>query len=70
VTGEPVAPNAFVILASSLVHLSSPKVVDEVKKDPEGMLAKAAAIRAKQPAPAPHVHGKAAATGKPAEAGK
>jgi hypothetical protein len=52
VTGQPVAANAFCVIATELIHLSSPKAVDEVKKDPAKHLALAREIVARQDAPA------------------
>jgi hypothetical protein len=60
VSGEAVAANTVLVYKSKIVRLSSPKAVEEFRKDPDKLLAKAEAIRAKeleeqrkQPAPAP-----------------
>lgn len=34
VTGQPVTANAFCLVGTELIHLSSPKAVEEVRKDP------------------------------------
>lgn len=60
VTGQPVADNVVVTIGDHLVRLATPLVIDDVQKDPAGVLAKAQEIRKKQPAPAPHVHTKTA----------
>jgi hypothetical protein len=49
-----VATNAFCVIGTELVHLSSPKVVEDVKKDPARFLKAAKDSVAAQPAaPAP-----------------
>lgn len=60
VTRQPVATNAFCVIGNELVHLSSPKAVDEVKKDPAKALKTAKEIVAEQQAKA----AKSAPTGK------
>lgn len=46
VTSLPVLDNAFALVGDALVRLSSPACVDEVRKDPAAMLAKAKASAA------------------------
>lgn len=57
VTGQPVVPNAFCLVGDELIHLASPKAVDEVRKDPVRFLRLAKEIVARQDlaqgAPAP-----------------
>ncbi|MFO1008888.1 MAG: hypothetical protein U1F29_02360 [Planctomycetota bacterium] len=48
VTGEAVGKNAFVVIGKTIVRLSSPKVLDDVQKDPAKILEKARALREKQ----------------------
>lgn len=48
VTGAPTAKNAFVVIEGAIVRLSSPKLVEEIVKDPAKVLAKAKEIRAKE----------------------
>ncbi len=48
VTGEPTARNTFVVIESTIVRLSSTKVLEEVAKDPAKILAKAREIRASE----------------------
>lgn len=50
VTNQPVSTNAFCVIGNELVHLSSPKVVEDVKKDPAKFLEAAKAIVARQTA--------------------
>ena len=50
VTNQPVATNAFCVIGNELVHLSSSKVVEDVKKDPAKYLKAAKDIVAKQQA--------------------
>ena len=50
VTNQPVATNAFCVIGNELVHLSSPKVVEDVKKDPAKFLKAANDIVARQAA--------------------
>lgn len=50
VTSQPVAINAFCVIGNELVHLSSPKVVEDVKKDPAKYLKAAKDIVAQQQA--------------------
>jgi hypothetical protein len=52
ITSQPVATNAFCVIGTELVHLSSPKVVEDVKKDPAKALQAAKDIVAKQQAAA------------------
>ena len=71
VSGEPVAPNSFVLIGDTLVRLSSPKAVADVEKAPLATLEKARELRSKQPEPAKHVHTPKPATEATArEAGK
>lgn len=65
VRGEPTAKNAFVLVGDALVHLSSPELVDAVRKDPAKVLQTAREIAAKQPAKPKHVHEKAPAVPAP-----
>ncbi len=59
ITNQPVATNAFCVIGNELVHLSSPKAVEEVRKDPVKALLAAKDIVARQdaaasaPAPTP-----------------
>lgn len=72
VRGGPVAKNAFALVGNSLVHLSSPGLVEAVEKEPAKVLQKARELAASQPPQPKHVHTKAPAapaTGE-AEAGK
>ena len=69
VSGEPVAKNAFVVVDGHLVHLSAPKLVDDVRKAPAALLAKARELAKAQPPKAKHVHQPAPASGKEAETG-
>lgn len=48
ITGQAVADNAFCLIDKDLVHLSSPKAVEDVKKDPEKARQAAKDIAAKQ----------------------
>lgn len=48
VNAQPVTPNAFCVIGQELVHLSSPKAVDEVRRDPAKYLAVAKDIVAHQ----------------------
>lgn len=48
VTGEAVAKNTFVVIDSTIVRLSSAKLLDEIAKDPAKVLAKAKEIHAKE----------------------
>jgi hypothetical protein len=48
VTGEPTAKNTFVVIEGTIVRLSSPKLLEEVAKDPAKVLRKAKEIRAKE----------------------
>ena len=57
VTNQPVATNAFCVIGNELVHLSSPKVVEDVKKDPAKYLKAAKDIVARQQAAAGHDSG-------------
>lgn len=70
VTGEATARNAFVLVGTSLVRLSSPKAADAVVKDPTALLQKAIALQKQQPAPAPHVHTKQAVPAVPEQDAK
>jgi hypothetical protein len=65
VSGKPVTPNAFAIVGDTIVHLSSPLLVDDVRQDPAAVLEKAKAIAKSQPPKPPHQHQKPAE--KPAE---
>ena len=65
VTGTATARNAFAVVGTSLVRLSSPKAADAVAKDPTTLLQKAIALQKQQPAPTPHVHTKKAAPAVP-----
>jgi hypothetical protein len=53
VTNQAVATNAFCVIGNELVHLSSPKVVEDVKKDPAKFLKAAKDIVARQDAARP-----------------
>ena len=57
-TGKPVVANAIARIGESLVHLSSPALVEEVAKAPDATLAKAREIAKAQPPAPPHVHEK------------
>jgi uncharacterized protein YuzB (UPF0349 family) len=48
VTGEAAAKNAFAVVESHIVRLSSPKCLEEVQQDPASVLAKAKELREKQ----------------------
>lgn len=48
VTGSAVTPNAFAIVESTVIRLSSPACVEAVSADPLAVLAAARAIRAKE----------------------
>lgn len=50
VTGEPTVPNAFVVIEGTIVRLSSPKLLEEIEKDPAKVLAKARKIHAEEQA--------------------
>jgi hypothetical protein len=65
VSGKTVTPNAFAIVGDTIVHLSSPLLLDDVRQDPAAVLEKAKAIAKLQPPKPPHEHKKAAE--KPAE---
>jgi hypothetical protein len=52
ITNQPVATNAFCVIGNELVHLSDPKAVEEVKKDPVKALQAAKDIVARQDAAA------------------
>ncbi len=56
VDGEPVAANAFVVVDGAIVHLSSPKRVDDVAADPAAVLGRARKIAAAQPPKPKHEH--------------
>jgi hypothetical protein len=60
VSGKPVVANAFAVVDGTIVHLASPKLADEVAKDPAAVLAKAKAIAKAQPGKPKHEHTKAA----------
>ena len=60
VSGKPVTPNAFAIVGDTIVHLSSPLLVDDVRQDPAAVLEKAKAIAKAQPPKPPHEHAKPA----------
>lgn len=64
VRGTATVPNAFVVVAGHIVRLADAKAVDDVQKDPAGVLAKAKKLAAEQPAKQKHVH--EAASAKPA----
>lgn len=66
-SGEPAQKNAFVVIDGHLVHLSSPKLVDDVRKAPAAVLAKARELAKAQPPRQKHVHTPAPAAGKDAE---
>lgn len=55
VTGKPVEKNAFALIGDTLVRLSSPECVAEVRKDAAKILEKATAMKAE--AAKPHGHG-------------
>lgn len=67
ITGGATVANAFVVLGDALVHLSSPKAVEEVAKDPSAALQKARAIAAAQPPRPKHEHQSAVPKGEPAK---
>jgi hypothetical protein len=48
VSGEAVTKNSFAVIEGTLVRLSSPKLLDDVAKDPAAVLKKARELRAKQ----------------------
>jgi hypothetical protein len=48
ISGSATAKNAFVVIDGQIVRLSSPKVVEDVQKDPAKTLAKAKEIRERQ----------------------
>lgn len=56
VRGTATVPNAFVVVAGHVVRLADAKAVDDVHKDPAGVLAKAKQLAAGQPAKPKHVH--------------
>ncbi|HEX6813887.1 MAG TPA: hypothetical protein VF384_19855 [Planctomycetota bacterium] len=58
VSGKPTAPNAFAVVGETIVRLSSPLLVDEVRKDPATVLEKARSLAKAQPAKPPHEHKK------------
>ncbi|HZN41132.1 MAG TPA: hypothetical protein VFD82_20160 [Planctomycetota bacterium] len=60
VSGKSVTKNAFAVVGETIVHLSSPQLVDDVKQDPAGVLEKAKAIAKAQPPKPPHEHKKPA----------
>ncbi len=55
-SGKPVVANALVVIGDSLVHLASPRLLQEVEKAPAATLAKAREIARAQGKPAPHQH--------------
>ena len=59
VSGKPTAPNAFALVGETIVHLSSPLLVDDVRKDPAAVLEKASSIAKAQAPKARHEHKKA-----------
>jgi hypothetical protein len=60
VSGKPVTANAFALVGDTMVRLSSPLLVDDVRKDPAAVLEKAKAIAKAQPPKPPHEHRKPA----------
>jgi hypothetical protein len=67
VKGEPAAPQAFAIIAGHIVHLSSPKLLEQVNKDAGAILQKAKELAAAQPPKPQHEHqSKPAAAAPPA----
>lgn len=56
VSDQPVAPNAFALIGTSLVRLSSSKLVEDVAKDPAAALRKATERSQQQPPRQKHVH--------------
>ena len=58
VSGKQVTPNAFALVGDTIVHLSSPLLVDDVKQDPASVLEKARTIAKAQPPKPPHEHKK------------
>lgn len=52
---EAVAAQAFAVIDGHIVHLSSPRLIDSVNKDPAGTLQKAKDIAKAQPAKPKHV---------------
>lgn len=69
-SGEPVQKNAFVVIDGNLVHLSSPKLVDDVRKAPAALLEKARELAKAQPPKPKHVHTPVPAEAKDAEPAK
>lgn len=63
VDGQPVQPNAFVVVGDAIVRLSSPAHAAEVEKAPRAKLEAARAIRSGQALPAPHRHAPRGAPG-------
>jgi hypothetical protein len=61
VSGKPTTPNAFVLVGETIVHLSSPLLVDDVRRDPAAVLEKAKLIAKAQPPKPRHEHTKPAA---------
>ncbi|MCB9884077.1 MAG: hypothetical protein H6838_01220 [Planctomycetes bacterium] len=56
ISGKPVVDNAVVVIGDNLVHLASPRLLEDVEKAPAATLAKAREIAKAQPKPAPHRH--------------
>ena len=48
ITGQPVVDNAYVLIDKDLVHLSAPRVVEDVRRDPEKARKAAKEIAAKE----------------------
>lgn len=51
ISGEPVSANAFAVVDGAIVRLAREKLVEDVRKEPVKVLAKAREIAAKQKAP-------------------
>lgn len=47
VTGQPIVPNALVVIDGHLIRLSSPKLIEQIEKDPDPVLEKALELRGK-----------------------
>lgn len=54
-SGGPVEKSAFVVVDGNLIHLSSPKLVDDVQKTPAAVLLKARELATAQPPKPKHV---------------
>lgn len=65
VRGTKTAPNAFAVVDGHVVRLADAKAVEDMKKDPAAVLAKAKQLAAEQPAKPKHVHQPAPAKEEP-----